>query len=1073
MNTCHRIHKMTADIHFERPMDAVSLQEHLPVLIRQGLASVMEEVFDTLCPGREKIHIRKLTLDLGDINLKNFDREMGSKLKSCLLDALGREIHGQTPPLFSFDSLADKLIQIISTGSHQNIDPYWIPLITTHGRATKALLLKKGKTPLVRKHIAWLFPRERLKELILLFEPFHHGFIDYFVDRPERLMTWETLRTATPAVFKKQVAEFILAYLFVERGSRFNKKLFLSSVIQQISGHYNIKYTALLFSLVHVFESAEDESPLRKEILAFLLELELAKGARQEDPVDKRERALVFDYLLNKTGPFEKKSAQILERLIKSDPRSIALFLAQHRDISGLFKKMVRILDPHLLGRILNIQHPGRHLTMAKYTVILNQAYYSRLFAGSEKMAHFLLWEAVLQFDPPFEEQKFCRHLLTQMAQNSTVSGSRGRFLNRFVIRLVLDLRKNREHYALLKAVLALKGIKEGLELLGEKGFENLDNAVFFLRFYLEKAGNRRKIAVSFPRDRIASLIRLIQPVQYEFIDAVIKESLSFFKQTTALDQGETNLVRRVNEFVLDFLVHDRAAGFNRKNFVAGIVGQMAFHTGMKYERQVGFFKIFVGKNQAQTPLKRQLSQALFLLEKELALDGKIRESKETPKELVMAYLTQILPAEGNETSYLINAVKKFEAKAVNKTDYYAAILEKLLENRTIDFDRILTEKAPKIPGDKTDTSKLSLEGKITALVTSQPNLLHGFIEKHLHRPDFIRLLTTSLSLPLLNRILYLLRPRDFVSITRYTQILKKSIANAWGLSFGRKMEIHLWQAVFMGIREKHLSRSFDEAIFIPRFLAHMAQIIPKYSRKTFYARVEKELAEHSSPPSAKAEHLGALSILSCLAKTSSHKTYPPPKEPPPSPPPAKQDNKENIMETHIMETHIMETLYPDNCGLVLAAPYLPRLFTSLGLMENLKFKDGPAAIRGVRLLQYMVDQTSDTPWALLAFNRLLCNVGPRAPANPNFEITPREKETIESLILGMIQNWKAIGNTSIQGFRESFLARKGVLTLDQNNCWHLKVEPKTFDMLLDSLSWSFSTIKHPWMDRVIHVKWR
>ena len=1072
MNTSHRIHRMTADIHFERPMDAVSHQEHLPVLIQQGLASVMEAVFNTLSPGKEKIHIRKLTVDLGDINFKNFDREMASKLQSCLLDALGREIHSrQTPPSYSFDVLADKLIRIIQAGSHQDIDPYWIPLIATHGRATKQLLLKQGKTPLVRKHIAWLFPKERLRELILLFEPFHHGFIDYFVDRPERLMTWETLRMATPAVFKKQVAEFILAYLFVERGSRFNKKLFLSSVIQQISGHYNIKYTALLFSLIHVFESAKDESPLKKEILAFLLELEqTAKGAKwQEDPVDKRERALVFDYLLNKTCQVEKQSAQILERLIKSDPRSIALFLAQHR-VPGLFKKMVRILDPHLLGRILNIQHPGRHLTMAKYTAILNQTYYSRLFAGSEKMGHFLLWEAVLQFDPPFEEQKFCRHLLIQMAQNSTVSGPQGRFFNRFIIRLVLDLRKNREHYALLKAVLELKGIKEGLALLGENGFENLDNAVAFLRFYLEKSGNRRKIATLFPQKQITSLIRLIQPVQFEFIEAAIKESLSFLKQTTGLDQGETNFIRLVNEFVLDYLVHDRGLGFNRKRFVAGIVGQMARHTGMKYERQVGMFKNFVGKNQGQNPLKHQLGKVLLTLENELAFDANIRESKESAKEMVMAFLTQVLPAKGNETSYLINAVKKFEIKAADKTDYYAAILEKLLENRTIDFDRILTEKAPKISREKTQSRKLSLAEKITALVNAKPNLLHGFIEKHLHRPDFIRLLTTCLPLPLLNRILYLLRPRDFVSITRYTQIFKKSISTTFGLSFGRRMEIHLWQAVFMGIREKNGSCSFDEAIFIPRFLAHMAEIIPKYSPKTFYARIEKELAENSPPPSAKAEHLGALAVLSGLAKTSSRTQAPrlPIAPPRPSPPPAQQENKDNVMETHIMET-----LYPDNCGLVLAAPYLPQLFTSLGLMENLRFKDSSSAQRGVRLLQYLVDEATDTPWALLAFNRILCNVGPTAPQAPVFEITPREKETMESLILGMIQNWKAIGNTSIQGFRESFLNRKGVLTLDQNNCWHLKVEPKTFDMLLDSIPWSFSIIKHPWMDRVIHVRWR
>ena len=63
-------------------------------------------------------------------------------------------------------------------------------------------------------------------------------------------------------------------------------------------------------------------------------------------------------------------------------------------------------------------------------------------------------------------------------------------------------------------------------------------------------------------------------------------------------------------------------------------------------------------------------------------------------------------------------------------------------------------------------------------------------------------------------------------------------------------------------------------------------------------------------------------------------------------------------------------------------------------------------------------------------------------------------------------------GNTSVAGFRESFLQREGRLHL-QNDAWQLLVEPRSFDMLLDQIPWSFATIKHPWMERVVYVEWR
>jgi hypothetical protein len=80
--------------------------------------------------------------------------------------------------------------------------------------------------------------------------------------------------------------------------------------------------------------------------------------------------------------------------------------------------------------------------------------------------------------------------------------------------------------------------------------------------------------------------------------------------------------------------------------------------------------------------------------------------------------------------------------------------------------------------------------------------------------------------------------------------------------------------------------------------------------------------------------------------------------------------------------------------------------------------------------------------------------------------------EVINGLLRGMIDNWKALGNTSVAGLREAFLQRQGRLQL-RDDAWHLRVESKTYDMLLDQLPWGFSTIKYPWMERVVYVEWR
>lgn len=160
------------------------------------------------------------------------------------------------------------------------------------------------------------------------------------------------------------------------------------------------------------------------------------------------------------------------------------------------------------------------------------------------------------------------------------------------------------------------------------------------------------------------------------------------------------------------------------------------------------------------------------------------------------------------------------------------------------------------------------------------------------------------------------------------------------------------------------------------------------------------------------------------------------------------------------------------NAGMVLAAPYLPRLFSMLKLTVDGRFVDFYAAERAVHLLQFMVNGYTESAEYQLLLNKLICGIGTSIPISPDVVLSENEKSITEQLLQGMIQNWSTIGKTSISGLRETFLQRPGWISL-QEDAWQLKVQTGTFDMLLDRLPWSFSIIKYAWMDKPVHVTWR
>ncbi len=159
------------------------------------------------------------------------------------------------------------------------------------------------------------------------------------------------------------------------------------------------------------------------------------------------------------------------------------------------------------------------------------------------------------------------------------------------------------------------------------------------------------------------------------------------------------------------------------------------------------------------------------------------------------------------------------------------------------------------------------------------------------------------------------------------------------------------------------------------------------------------------------------------------------------------------------------------NAGLVLLWPYLGSFFENTGLMRESAFVDEASAMRAIHLLEYLATDKEERPEYLLLLNKLLCGWDTFEPVSRGLRITDAERSEAEKLLSSVISHWQGLKNTSIAGFRHSFLQREGILGKRETG-WVLKVEQKPYDVLLEYLPWSISIIRLSWMKTVINVTW-
>lgn len=490
---------------------------------------------------------------------------------------------------------------------------------------------------------------------------------------------------------------------------------------------------------------------------------------------------------------------------------------------------------------------------------------------------------------------------------------------------------------------------------------------------------------------------------------------------------------------------------------------------------------------QASAALARQAPWLLLRLWRELQAAKHTHAAVALPVPALRQWLlSMVRMINGDGAAHLLAAIDAHAGRVADERHYYYRILDRLLAGELIDFEAIVDQapvmaadtgiepapvlESPPRPEPLADEEQALVEylrdhaapapPRAAALIQAFESLLRG-------RPQRLRgLLSGATAEAQIGRLAILLPERLLVGglalmgVAQGPRLLQlaESLATAClapelGLS-PRQVTVVKWEALYAYVAD--VGPVFNQAHLIDSLVAGMkAAAVPRYERQ-FNAMVVQQLLANGSSGSDEITQ----SLVQGLQGRGS--------EPDVQVQPVAAEARE-VLDTEALP---LEDVYIWNAGLVLATPYLPRLFQLLGLTEDAAFKQRQAAVRGVHMLQYLVTGSLATPEYQLVLNKLLCGVKTGIPIAREIELSPHEREQLDGLLQGMIHNWKALGNTSIQGLREAFLQREGRLQL-KDDAWQLRVEARPYDMLLDQLPWGYTTIKYPWMERVIYVEWR
>ncbi|RQV03591.1 hypothetical protein DF039_34660 [Burkholderia cenocepacia] len=158
------------------------------------------------------------------------------------------------------------------------------------------------------------------------------------------------------------------------------------------------------------------------------------------------------------------------------------------------------------------------------------------------------------------------------------------------------------------------------------------------------------------------------------------------------------------------------------------------------------------------------------------------------------------------------------------------------------------------------------------------------------------------------------------------------------------------------------------------------------------------------------------------------------------------------------------------NAGVVLLWPFLPRLFDSLGLLDDGRFVDEGARWQAVGCLDWLAwGEPELAEWRMPA-SRLLCGL----PWDGPFESHPIPGEwqiQLDAWLTGRFAGVAHLSRCRAGDLRAFFLQRAGTL-VEVDDRLTLMLEPDAADVMLQAVPWPLTSVALPWLASPLAIRW-
>ena len=424
----HIIQRHLFDIVYADRSKAHALQSRFSRLFDRESLPVMTEVFDRLIPESILFQLDTLVLDLGPIRADRLEKDFPIRLR----EALEKHLQGLLEPGARRElparaqSLTDLLEYFLLTGHL----PWWAAggLLTDPGAVVTQLsrddppglrrvLLHTGQQEYVRRRLVTQFSEETIHAMVRVLEPEEAPFI---LDYPADILQVQKSRPFIQqemGEFRQQLWLFIFTYLLVDRGSNFNRRIFVRSTLVQLAGQYNMGYGDLIALLYHALVLT-DAALIRRSALPEMIRVlfdEEQQAVPQAPPPDPAIRlaeqlSLIRNWLLQGDSPDYLHGDSPASG---ADPTSlIALFLqligqapaAVHHLLAGLsnqpvWSRIVQPADEALVHALVRLRKPEEADFIFHYAASLTRLQRQHPILPTDETGFYRsIWELILEF---------------------------------------------------------------------------------------------------------------------------------------------------------------------------------------------------------------------------------------------------------------------------------------------------------------------------------------------------------------------------------------------------------------------------------------------------------------------------------------------------------------------------------------------------------------------------------------------------------------------------------------------------------------------------------------------------